>query len=118
MTDTSPQKRVEGRVMHEFKHGKLRSGPHGEGGKVRSRKQAIAIALSEAGASRSKAGDENKQSPSRTGSKEAKRRTGPKERKKPGADTVLQLRALAARRGVARRSRMTKQQLKTALGLA
>lgn len=34
--------------MHEFKRGKLKSGPHGKGGKVKSRKQAIAIALSEA----------------------------------------------------------------------
>lgn len=33
-------------VMHEFKHGKLRSGSK-RGPKVRSRKQAIAIMLSE-----------------------------------------------------------------------
>jgi hypothetical protein len=31
--------------MHEYKHGSLRSG---SGGKVRKRKQAVAIALSEA----------------------------------------------------------------------
>jgi hypothetical protein len=37
--------------MHEFKRGKLRSGPGGKGGKVKSRKQAIAIGLSEARAS-------------------------------------------------------------------
>lgn len=36
------------REMHEFKKGKLRSGPGGKGGKVKSRKQAIAIGLSEA----------------------------------------------------------------------
>jgi hypothetical protein len=34
--------------MHEFKRGKLKSGPGGKGGKVKSRKQAIAIGLSEA----------------------------------------------------------------------
>ena len=34
--------------MHEFKRGKARSGPGGKGGKVKSRKQAIAIGLSEA----------------------------------------------------------------------
>ena len=34
--------------MHEYKRGKARSGPGGKGGKVKSRKQAIAIALSEA----------------------------------------------------------------------
>jgi hypothetical protein len=35
--------------MHEFKHGELKSG---RGGKVKSRKQAIAIALHESGASK------------------------------------------------------------------
>jgi hypothetical protein len=34
--------------MHKFKRGKLKSGKGGRGGKVRSRKQAIAIGLSEA----------------------------------------------------------------------
>jgi len=36
------------REMRAFKKGKLRSGPGGKGGKVKSRKQAIAIGLSEA----------------------------------------------------------------------
>jgi hypothetical protein len=35
-------------AMHEMKRGKLRSGKDGKGGKVKSRKQAIAIGLSEA----------------------------------------------------------------------
>ncbi len=39
------QKKVE-RVMHEFKHGELKSGRSGK--KVKSREQAIAIGLSEA----------------------------------------------------------------------
>ena len=34
--------------MHEFKRGKARSGPGGKAGKVKSRKQAIAIGLSKA----------------------------------------------------------------------
>jgi hypothetical protein len=34
------------KVMHEYKHGQLKSG--GSGAKVKSRKQAVAIALSEA----------------------------------------------------------------------
>lgn len=34
------------KTMHEFKRGKLKSGPSGK--KVKSRKQAIAIGLSEA----------------------------------------------------------------------
>jgi len=35
-------------AMHEMKHGELKSGKGGKGGKVKSRKQAIAIGLSEA----------------------------------------------------------------------
>jgi hypothetical protein len=34
--------------MHRYKKGKARSGPKGRGGKVKSRKQAIAIGLSKA----------------------------------------------------------------------
>lgn len=47
---TAPTKgrgKVE-KVMHEFKHGQLKSGKGGKAGKVKSRKQAIAIGLSEA----------------------------------------------------------------------
>jgi hypothetical protein len=36
------------KVMKEFKEGKLKSGPEGKGGRVESREQAVAIALSEA----------------------------------------------------------------------
>jgi hypothetical protein len=41
------------KVMHEYKEGELHSGSK-KGPKVKSRKQAIAIALSEAGASNQK----------------------------------------------------------------
>ena len=43
----SASKDVE-REMHKFKRGTLKSGKGGKGGNVRSRKQAIAIGLSEA----------------------------------------------------------------------
>ena len=43
----SASKDVE-RQMHKFKRGKLKSGKGGKGGTVKSRKQAIAIGLSEA----------------------------------------------------------------------
>jgi len=36
------------REMHRYKRGKAKSGRSGKGGKVKSRKQAIAIALSKA----------------------------------------------------------------------
>ena len=56
MPKPSPrQRKTMGRVMHEFKHGELKSGPGGKAGKVRSRRQAIAIALKEAGASNTRA---------------------------------------------------------------
>ena len=35
-------------VMHEFKEGTLKSGKNGNNGKVKDRKQAIAIGISEA----------------------------------------------------------------------
>ncbi len=35
-------------VMHEFKHGELKSGKGGKGGVVKRRDQAIAIGISEA----------------------------------------------------------------------
>jgi len=41
------QNKIE-KVMHEFKAGTLKSGKDGIGGKVKSRKQAIAIGISEA----------------------------------------------------------------------
>ena len=45
MAKSSPsQRKTAGRAMHEFKHGELKSGPGGRGGKVKSRRQAIAIA--------------------------------------------------------------------------
>ncbi len=34
--------------MHRYKRGRAKSGPGGKGGKVKSRKQAIAIGLSKA----------------------------------------------------------------------
>ena len=52
--ETKGQQKKVKRVMHEYKHGELKSGKGGKGGKVKSRKQAIAIAMSEAGVSRKK----------------------------------------------------------------
>lgn len=41
------QEKIE-EVMHEFKHGELKSGKDGIGGIVKNRDQAIAIGISEA----------------------------------------------------------------------
>ena len=52
------EKKIE-KVMKEFKKGKLHSGSK-KGPKVKSRKQAIAIALSEAGKSKKSGGRRKK----------------------------------------------------------
>jgi hypothetical protein len=57
--ESEPQKETVERVMHEFKHGELRSGTSGQ--KVKNRRQAVAIALSEAGASNQQTPKENKE---------------------------------------------------------
>jgi Family of unknown function (DUF6496) len=83
--ETSSQKGTVGRVMHEFKHGELESG---RGGKVKSRKQAVAIALREAGAS-------NRQSPAE--SKKAQRQTKAKERQGRTAEAAKEGKAAQKR---------------------
>jgi hypothetical protein len=55
--ESEPQKETVERVMHEFEHGELRSGTSGQ--RVKNRKQAVAIALSEAGASNQQTPKEN-----------------------------------------------------------
>lgn len=73
------QRKTMGRVMHEYAHGELKSGPRGKGGKVKSRRQAIAIALSEAGASKYDSTSENRRHLARTKKKEATGRTAQQE---------------------------------------
>jgi len=80
MAESARQKRITGRVMHEFKHGELKSGRGGKGGKVKSRRQAIAIALEEAGDSKYESKRRNKRSLRRTEQKEARGKTGQQER--------------------------------------
>ena len=66
--------------MHEFKHGELESGRGGKGGKVKSRKQAIAIALSEAGESKYDSKKKNRENLAKSKRKEARGETGQQER--------------------------------------
>jgi hypothetical protein len=80
MPKTSPrQRKTMGRVMHEFAHGELKSGPGRKAGKVKSRRQAIAIALHEAGASRYDSAAKNRRSRARTERKEARGKTAQQE---------------------------------------
>jgi hypothetical protein len=65
--ETSGQSEVMDRVMHEYKHGELESG---SGAKVKSRKQAVAIALKEAGESRYDSQSENRKHLAHTKRKE------------------------------------------------
>jgi hypothetical protein len=71
--ESEPQKETVERVMHEFKHGELRSGTSGQ--KVKNRKQAVAIALSEAGASNQQTPKENKEHLRHTKAKERRGET-------------------------------------------
>jgi hypothetical protein len=66
--------------MHEYAHGELKSGRAGKGGKVKSRRQAIAIALHEGGASKYESKSENKRDFARTKAKERHGETGQQER--------------------------------------
>ena len=77
MAKTSPrQRKTTGRVMHEYKHGELKSGKGGKGGKVKSRKQAIAIAMHEAGTSRNESPSKNRRNYKHTKAKEHAGKTG------------------------------------------
>ena len=70
--ETKAQKETVARVMHEFKHGELKSGAGTEVGNPR---QAVAIALSEAGASNRQSPEQNKRRLARTKAKERKGET-------------------------------------------
>jgi hypothetical protein len=125
------QRETVGRVMHEFKEGELRI--RGKGPKVKNPKQAVAIALHEAGASREQSPQEKRRSLQKTKAKERKgetaqartegkraataRRTGTKRTtaRTDGATTKADLYQEARRRDIPGRSRMSKAQLERAL---
>lgn len=76
---TEEQRKIMGRVMHEFEHGELFSGPDGKGGRVTNRQQAIAIALEEAGASNAESEAGNERHLAQTERKQTKGETGQQE---------------------------------------
>jgi hypothetical protein len=108
------QKETVERVMHEFKHGELKSS---RGRKVKNPKQAIAIGLHEAGASKYESKEENRQNLKRTKARErrgetAKAQSEHRNRREP---TKSELYEEAKRRKVPGRSKMTKDELERAL---
>jgi hypothetical protein len=78
--ESMSQRKTTGRVMHEFAHGELKSGRGGRGGKVKSRRQAIAIALKEAGASKYESKSANKRNLAKSKRAETTGKTGQQER--------------------------------------
>ena len=121
--ESGAQKRTVGRVMHEWKHGELESS---RGGKVKSRRQAVAIALSEAGASNQQSRGQNRRQYARTKSKERHGETAQQQKEgrsavsRPGrprseGPTRAQLYRQAMRRKIPGRSRMSKAKLQRAL---
>ena len=114
MPETKAQKQTVERVMHEFKHGELK-GLDGE--RIRNPKQAIAIGLSEAGASDGVPPERNRHNAAHTEAAERAGRTGRQEAE--GGDAPRNdrsaLYAEARRRDIPGRSKMNKAQLEKAL---
>jgi hypothetical protein len=138
MPQSKGQKATTERVMHEYKKGELKSSA---GGKVKSRKQAIAIALSESGSSNRNSPKKNRANLSRTKSKERRGRTAEAEKEGRSAQrrtlakgargtsrratgssgrvngpTKAELYERAKKRNIEGRSRMSKGELQRALG--
>ena len=119
---TPAQRKTVERVMHEFKHGELKTARGRR--KVKNPKQAVAIALSEAGASKYDTPKERAHNLRRTKKKErrgetgqaaaeGRRRTAP--RRAGDGKTRSELYREAKRRDIPGRSKMNKQQLERAL---
>jgi hypothetical protein len=120
---TKAQKETVERVMHEYKHGELK---RGRGGKVKNPKQAIAIALHEAGASKNEPAKKNRENLKKTKAKERRGATGQAaaERKKSSRQnargaaagkTRAELYEQARQRDIPGRSKMSKDDLERAL---
>ena len=131
------QKKTVERVMHEFKHGELKTA--GGARKVKNPRQAVAIALNEAGASKYESPKKNAAHLRHTKAKErrgetyqdetegrqatqdtyrratAKPTRGAKSKGDTGT-TRAELYAEARRRDIPNRSKMTKDELERALG--
>lgn len=110
--ETKAQAKTIDRVMHEYKHGELETKA---GDKVKDRRQAVAIALSEAGESNRVDAATNKRRAATTRKRERSGDNGQARAERAG--TKAELYAEAKKRGIAGRSAMTKAQLERALAL-
>ena len=106
------QKETVERVMHEFKHGELATST---GRKVTDPKQAVAIGLSEAGASKFQSPTEKRERLKETKRRERRGETA-KQRDERDSETRSELYAEARRRDIPGRSKMDKAELERALG--
>ncbi|MEX6508225.1 DUF6496 domain-containing protein [Jiella sp. M17.18] len=129
---SNKQKETVSRVMHEYKHGELRI--NGDGPKVKSQKQAVAIALHEAGATNQESPKKNRENLSRTKAKERKGETAEAEKEGKKAQdrtkreatggkgsgggsqkTKAELYDEAKKQDISGRSKMSKRELEKAL---
>ena len=108
------QKETAQRVMHEFKHGELETS---SGQKVKDPKQAIAIGLREAGASKYESKKKNRENLQRTKARERRSATGKDRSERQGIPkrTRSELYAEAKHRNIPGRSKMSKEELERAL---
>jgi hypothetical protein len=111
---TKAQKQTVTRVMHEFKHGELESS---SGQKVKNPKQAIAIGLREAGASKYESKQKNRANLKRTkvGDRKGATRQDRTDRARDRQKTRAELYVEARLRGGPGRSKMVKKELQHAL---
>jgi hypothetical protein len=115
--ESMSQRKTVGRVMHEWKHGELKRGRGGRGGRVKTARQAVAIALREAGASRSAGKAENRRSLRRSKSKERRGETAQQEREGRGRIGARSRRSSSRAMGGAnarRRTHRTRRQTEAA----
>src|SRR5712675_3633569 len=82
---SKPQRETVERVMHEFKHGELKTS---RGKKIKNPKQAIAIGLHEAGASKYESKEKNRENLKRTKARERRGATE-KDRNEYGSERDL-----------------------------
>jgi hypothetical protein len=114
MPKESPaQREVMERVMHEYKEGELATST---GAKVKSRDQAIAIGLREAGSSETQSPKEKKSALRHTKRRERRGETA-RQRDEGRGETKHDLYERARKRHISGRSKMSKEQLRNALGI-